>query len=304
MDLHGTKIERLVRRAERFYDARTSDYRRAKLIGKAWYVETRARLARRRGDNAAARKYRSRALSYRRTLHDPGAALENIVALSQLERERSLLNEAAEYLEEGRQICAEVDPTSAFREEVLALVDGYRERGDDEAAAEWYFTSIYLSRVADPDFERERPERHRRYLDLAEGPSTTVNVYDLGLRNVLYGDDLAAECLAEAWANESALEPRHQQYRIALAAGVGLLALDVLGAGDLDDAGRDAIREVVGDKRDQLSEPASALLGAVEGEDVDLSTFDSDVDPRDIRANLGELEEAAYATLMERLDDS
>lgn len=301
MDAHGTNLEGLARRAREFYYARLSNYKRAKLTAKSWYVETRARIARRRGDDAAARRYRSRALKYRRMLHDPGPALENVVALSELERERNLLDEAAEYLDEGRQICAEIDPTPELREEVLALVDAYRERGDEEAAAEWYFTAIYLSRVADPDFERERTERHRRYLELAEGPDATANVYDLGLRNVLRGDDeLAADCLAEAWSRESALEPASQLYRLAFAAGVGLLALDVLGVGDEVEE-REAVQETVTNERSRLSGPASALFDAVEGEDADPSEFVSDVDARDIRANLGDLEEAAYATLIERL---
>lgn len=301
MDAHGTTIEGLVRRARGFYYGRKRDVKRAKLTAKSRYAEARARLARRRGDDAAARRYRATALNYRRMLHDPGPAIENAVALAELERERGRLDAAADHLDEGRQICAEVDPTPAFREAVRALADAYGERGDDESAAEWYFTSIYLSRVADPEFERKRAARHRRYLELAGGPDTTANCYDLGLRNVLHGDDdLAGECLGDAWSRESALEPTHQQYRLALAAGVGLLALDALGV----DAGAelDAVREAVADERSRLSAPASALFDAVEGEDVDSSTFDADADPRGIRVNLGELEEAAYATLLERLD--
>ena len=304
MAAHGTNFEGLAGRVRWFYRARKSDYKRAKLTAKSMYVETRARLARKRGDDAAARRYRSRALKYRRMLHQPGPALENVVALSELERERGLLDEAAEYLAEGRQICAEIDPTPALREEVRALVDGYEERGDAESAAEWYFTSIYLSRVADSAFERRRAEYHRQYLELAEGPETAANVYDLGLRNVLHGDDdLAAECFADAWSRESALEPTHQQYPLTLAAGVGLLALDALASGSPAAREREAIRESLASEGGRLSTPATALSDAVAGEDVDRSAFDADVDPRDIRANLGQLEEAAFAALIGRLAD-
>jgi tetratricopeptide (TPR) repeat protein len=303
MDAHGTTRQELIRRANWWYRQGKSSYSRGKLTAKSWYVETRARIAQRRGDDATARRYRSQALYNRRMLRDPGPALENVVALSALERERGNLDEAAEYLDEGRQICAEVDPTPAFREEVRALADAYEERGDDEAAAEWYFTAIYLSRATDPDFEARRAERHRRYLELAAEPDAAANVYDLGLRNVLYGDDdLAAECLAEAWSRESGLDASAWQYPLVLAAGVGLLALDALGSGDLTPNEREAIRQAVADGRDGISRPASALFDAVEGEDVDRSAFEADVDPRSIRVNLGELEEAAYATLLERLD--
>lgn len=296
MDAHGTTLEEIARRARWWYRQRKSSYGRAKRRAKSWYVETRATLARRRGDAVAARRYRSKALRYRRTLHDPEPALENVVALSALERERALLGNAAEYLEEGKQICAEIDPTPAFREEVRALADAYEERGDDEAA-EWYFTDIYLARAVDPEFERRRPGRHRRYLELADAPYTTANVYDLGLRNVLYGDgDLASECLAEAASRRDDLESSNPQYRLTLAAGVGLLALDALDVAVADD--REAIREAVATDRNRLSEPATALLDAVEGEEADPTEFDADADSRDIRLDLGRLEEAAYARLL------
>lgn len=296
MDAHGTILQELIRRVNWWYRQGKSSYEHAKLKVKSWHVETRARLARRRGDNVAARRYRSKALQYRRTLRDPGPALENVVALSALERERSLLGNAAEYLEEGKQICAEIDPTPAFREEVRALADAYEERGDDEAAAEWYFTGIYLARAVDPEFERRRSERHRRYLELADAPNTTANVYDLGLRNLLYGDDdLASECLAEAASRRDDLESSNPQYRLALAAGVGLLALDALGIAVADE--REAIREAVSEERNRLSEPATALFDAAEGEEADPTEFDADADPRDIRLNLGQLETAAYAKL-------
>lgn len=305
MDAHGTNFEGLARWARRWYYGRKSDYKRAKLTAKAVYAETRGQLARKQNDGAAARRYYSNALNYRRTLHDPGPALANVVALAALERERNLLDKAGEYLDEGRQICAEVDPTPEFREEVIALADAYEERGDDEAAAEWFFTTIYLSRVADPDFERDRTERHRRYLEVAEGPDTTANVYDLGLRNILYGDDdLAAECFAAANSRREDLIRRHQQYQLGFAASVGLLALDALGIADLDDAERESIHDAVAEERDRLSRPAGTLFDVLDGADVDHAGFDTDADPHDIRATLGDLEEAAYASLLERLDDS
>lgn len=303
MAAHGTDLDGLTRRARQWYYSRKSDYKRVKLTAKARYVEMRARLAANRGDDAAARRYRSKALNYRRMLHHPGQALENVVALSKLERERGLLDDAGEYLAEGRQICAEVDPTPELREEVVALADAYEERGDSQEAAEWYFTTIYLSRVADPHFERDRPKRHRRYLEMAEGPDTTANCYDLGLRNVLYGDEgLAVECLAAASACREELSRRHQQYQLAFAAGAGLLALEELGVVDLDDSEREELQSDVADERDRLSRPAGTLFDVVDGAEVDHAGFDTDADPRGIRVNLGQLEEAAYGTLLERLD--
>lgn len=304
MAAHGTKLDGLARRARQFYYGRKREYKRAKLTAKSRYAETRARLAEDRGGDATARRFRSKALKYRRMLHHPEQALENIVALSKLERARGLLGDAGEYLAEGRQICAEADPTPEFREEVVALADAYEERGDDQEAAEWFFTTIYLSRVADPNFERDRPDRHRRYLGMAEGPDTTANVYDLGLRNVLHGDDeLAVECLAAASDRREELTRRHQLYQLAFAAGAGLLALDELGVADLDDSEREDLRDAIADERDRLSRPAGTLFDVVDGADVDHAGFDTDADPRGIRVNLGQLEEAAYGTLLERLDD-
>lgn len=305
MGAHETKLDGLSRRARQYYYEGLRTYKRIKLRVKSWDAERRGRLARRRGDDVAARRYLKRAMKYRRMLHDPEPALSNLLVLAAIERERGLLDDAAEHLEEARQVCQEIDPTPELLAAVVDLREGYEERGDEEAVIEWTFAEIFLARVADPDWAATRPERHRRYLELVDGPGNATEVYDLGLRNVLVGDpDLAAECLEAVWNLEEEVPEGGQLYGVILAAGIARLALAEIGEVALADDERESIRDAVAENRRRLSNAAAALFDVLAGDepDVDPGEFDAGVEPTSIRASLRDLEGTAFARLIVELE--
>lgn len=303
MAVGGTYLEPLSRRLRMWLRTRKKTVERLEGRTRARYAETRGAIAEFHGDETAARRHFARGLGHRRSLHLPEAAMADTVRLARFERERGLLGNADDRLQEARQICAEADPTDEFLEEVVALRRAYEDRDDRQSVAEWFFTEIYLARAVESDFHARRPERHRTYLEITAGPQTIPNVYDLALRNLLYGDDeLAGECLLELVSRRDSLQPGTEGFVLVLAGAVGLLAHHEIGGVDLPAEERERLEKLIEAEADRLSESATALWNVLRdgNSDFDLAP-EEQVDPADIRVSLGQLEASAFALLADRL---
>jgi hypothetical protein len=157
---------------------------------------------------------------------------------------------------------------------------------------------------ADPgEISNERRERLvRQYADQIYSEDSVGRLYGFALDRFLAGEDESGADLLEAtWDRRDVVREQVGQFRVLLAAGVGLVAHAELAGEDVD---REEILAFVADHREKLSAAAEALFEELhEGEtDTDPADLESGVGPDD-EVELREVEAEVFGRFLGELDD-
>ncbi|WP_135824036.1 tetratricopeptide repeat protein [Halorussus ruber] len=270
----------------------------------AVYYEKRAESAENSRDYETAQQYYDRAVSVRGRLGDSERAVELGLRLAEVAQKNDNPEVAKRHYERVVELHARRENAEGALDALEPMLDILDAEQQDDELAQWWGHALMVLGKADPgEISNERRERLiQQYADQIYNEDSVGRLYGFALNRLLAGeDDSGADLLEATWDRKDVVREQVGQFRVLLAAGVGLVAHAEIAGEDVD---REEILEFVADHRGKLSAAAEALFEQLhEGEtDTDPADLKSGVGPDD-EVELREIEAQVFGEFLEALDD-
>ena len=276
----------------------------------ATYARKRAERAENRGDFETAERYYDRARSLRGKLGDREAAIELGMAHARTASENGNVGTARKHYERVVNLHARRENARGALDALEPLLDILEAEGGDDDLQKWWGHAMMVLGKAEPGeiADERRDALITQYAEQIRTEDSVGRLYGFAVQRFLEGDEeTGADLLAATWDRKEVVREAVGQFRVLLAAGVGLVAYSEL-ADDTDgqpadrDLDREAVLSFVADHRERLSEAAAALFEYLyEGEtDVGPADLRRDLDPQDPN-ELRDVESEVFGRFLEEL---
>jgi len=270
----------------------------------AVYYEKRAESAENSRDYGTAQQYYDRAVSVRGRLGDTERSVELGVRLAEVARKNDDPEMAKHHYERVVELHARRENAKGALDALEPMLDILDAEQQDDELAQWWGHALMILGKADPgEISNERRERLiQQYADQIYNEDSVGRLYGFALNRFLADEDESGADLLEAtWDRKDVVREQVGQFRLLLAAGVGLVAHAEIAGEDVD---REGILEFVADHRGKLSAAAEALFEQLHegGTDTDPADLKSGVGPDD-EVELREIEAQVFGEFFEALDD-
>lgn len=268
----------------------------------ASYYERKAESAEDAGNLDKAEKYYDRARTLRGRLGDRDAAIDLGMAHATVAHENGNLDVARKHYERVVELHAREANAEGALDALEPLLEILESEGDDDALSEWWGHAMMIVGKTEPgEIDEDRRDRIiEGYADQIHTEDSAGRLYGFAAQRFLEGDDeTGADLLDATWDRKDVVREQVAQFRVLLAAGVGLVAYAELNDREVD---RGEVLSLVDDHRDKLSDAATALFEQLyEGEtDTDPEDLRMDLDPED-ENELREVESEVFGRFLEEL---
>ncbi|WP_128476523.1 tetratricopeptide repeat protein [Halorussus pelagicus] len=266
----------------------------------AFYHEKRAEFA--GEDYETAREHYDAAIGVWGRLGDTKRAVDLGLRLADLADRNRDYATAREHYERVVELHARRENARKALDALEPMLDVLDEQGADDELAQWWGHALMILGEADPGelSTARRDELIERYADRIRTEDSAGRLYGIALTRLLAGEDeIGADLLDATWERADVVREQVGQFRVVLAAGVGRVAYADLTDRDAD---REATLDFVGDHREKLSEPATALFERLSEGETDATPGDlkTGVEPDD-EAELRDVESEVFGRFLERL---
>jgi tetratricopeptide (TPR) repeat protein len=276
----------------------------------AIYASKRAERAENRGDFETAEQYYDRARSLNGKLGDREAAIELGTAHARTAYENGNVGTTRKHYERAINLHARRENAKGALDALEPLLEILEAEGENDDLQEWWGHAMMVLGKAEPGeiADDRRDALVDRYAEQIRTEDSAGRLYGFAVQRFLEGDEeTGADLLAATWDRKEVVREAVGQFRVLLAAGVGLVAYSELadredGAPADRDIDREAVLSVVADDRERLSEAATALFEYLhEGEThVDPADLRRDLDPQDPN-ELRDVESEVFGRFLEEL---
>lgn len=242
----------------------------------AVYFAKRAGRAERSGNLDAAETFYGDARTIRGRLGDREESIDLGLKHATVAHENGNLATASKQFQRVVELHARRENAKGALDALEPMLDILETQGRDDDLREWWGHAMMVIGKAEPGeiSDERRASLIDQYAAQMETEDSGGRIYGFALDRFLAdNDEGGADLLQATWDRREVTREAVSQFRVVLAAGVGLVAYAELSDRDVD---REEILDYVADHRERLSEAATALF-------EHLSEGETDTDAEDLR---------------------